>query len=560
VTNHLWESTLFAAVVAALALVFRKNAARVRHWLWLAASVKFLIPFSLLISLGSQVHWRTAVPDRLPMFVQEFSQQFSAPEVQFASSAPQPIPWTAIGGAAWLAGCVVLALIWFVRWWRVRSAVLGASPLWLDTPIAAKSSPMLLEPGVFGIWRPVLLLPEGITERLTAEQLDAVVAHELCHVRRRDNLAAAIHMVVEALFWFHPLVWWIGARMVEERERACDEEVLRLGKEPEVYAESILKVCRLYLESPVECVAGVTGSDLKKRIEGIMMPRSADALDFGRRALLASVGIIAVSAPVAIGVINAPRMQAQSKPTTRLAFEVVSVKPSAPDDRRSPGHSFLPGGRFTARKLPPRALIRLAYDLPYILISGGPSWLESENFDIDAKADDPSSNSQQMRRMLQSLLADRFKVEVRRETKEMPVYALVVAKGGPKLKKAEDRTCEETLGMDAFLRHTLCHWILGGPGPGLSGSTVNMRDLAEGLTARLGRPVLDNTGIEGNFDIKTSGWNPGFDISEGREPPADPNAPTLFAVIEEQLGLKLESRKAPVETLVIERAERPSQN
>ena len=98
-----------------------------------------------------------------------------------------------------------------------------------------------------GIFKPVLLLPEGIAERLTPAQLEAILAHELRHVQRRDNLTAAIHMLVETIFWFHPLVWWIRARLMEERERACDEGVLRLGSEPQVYAESILKVCEFYL-------------------------------------------------------------------------------------------------------------------------------------------------------------------------------------------------------------------------------------------------------------------------------------------------------------------------
>ena len=83
-----------------------------------------------------------------------------------------------------------------------------------------------MEPGVFGIFRPVLLVPEGITDRLTPAQWKTILTHELCHVRRRDNLTAAIHMAIEAIFWFHPLVWWIGKRLIDERERACDEEVL----------------------------------------------------------------------------------------------------------------------------------------------------------------------------------------------------------------------------------------------------------------------------------------------------------------------------------------------
>src|SRR4029077_8104902 len=99
------------------------------------------------------------------------------------------------------------------------------------------------------------------------------LAHELCHVRHRDNLTAAIHMLVEALFWFYPPVWWLGARLIDERERACDEEVLHLGGEPQVYAEGILKVCKSYLETPMACVSGISGSDLKKRIMRIMAKR-----------------------------------------------------------------------------------------------------------------------------------------------------------------------------------------------------------------------------------------------------------------------------------------------
>ena len=125
------------------------------------------------------------------------------------------------------------------------------------------SAPGLVEPGVFGVFRPILLLPEGIGARLNEPQLEAILAHELCHVRRRDNLTATIHMAVQAVFWFHPLVWWLGARLVDERERACDEEVLRLGNRPQVYAAGILNICKLYVESPLACVSGVTGADLK---------------------------------------------------------------------------------------------------------------------------------------------------------------------------------------------------------------------------------------------------------------------------------------------------------
>jgi beta-lactamase regulating signal transducer with metallopeptidase domain len=97
---------------------------------------------------------------------------------------------------------------------------------------------------------PVILRPHGVAERLFGAELDAIMAHEICHLRRRDNALAAAHMLVEALFWFYPLVWWLGARLNAERELACDESVLASGKSPQVYAEAILKICKLYLHSP----------------------------------------------------------------------------------------------------------------------------------------------------------------------------------------------------------------------------------------------------------------------------------------------------------------------
>src|SRR5262249_39720639 len=130
-----------------------------------------------------------------------------------------------------------------------------------STGVQMVCSSAAFEPGVVGILRPVLVLPSTIASHLDRAQLDAIVPHELCHVRRRDNLTAALHMLVESIFWFHPLVWWLGARLVEERERACDEEVVRLGNEPQVYAEGILHVCKTYIESPIACAAGVTGAN-----------------------------------------------------------------------------------------------------------------------------------------------------------------------------------------------------------------------------------------------------------------------------------------------------------
>ena len=303
-----------------------------------------------------------------------------------------------------------------------------------------------IEPGVFGIVRPVLLWPRGIGTRLDDRQIESIVAHEIAHVARRDNLWAAFHAIVQAAFWFHPVVWWIGARLVDERERACDEAVVDLGSEPEVYAASILETCRFSLEQPPMCVAGVSGADLRIRIQAIMRGETARALTRSRRLALAVSGIAAIVIPVAIGIVNAPPLAAQGKTPDgpRPSFEVATVKVNASGDMAS-RIGLQPGGRLNVTNVPLRGLIRQAYALQDFQVVGGPDWLPSTRFDIVAKAAseppiNPPGTVGPMQLMLQSLLAERFNLAVHRETREMAVYALVMARSdrrlGPQLKPA----------------------------------------------------------------------------------------------------------------------------
>jgi hypothetical protein len=139
-------------------------------------------------------------------------------------------------------------------------------------------------------------------------------AHELCHIQRRDNLTAAIHMFVESIFWFHPLVWWIGARLVDERERACDEHVLRALAERQVYAQAIVNVCRRYVESPLVCVSGVGGSSLRKRIDAILNGEVGEALSTVKKAILCTAVLAGVVIPGGLGLLNGTRLNAQGPP------------------------------------------------------------------------------------------------------------------------------------------------------------------------------------------------------------------------------------------------------
>jgi len=283
--NHLWQSSVFAIGAWLLTLALRRNQARMRYRLWMLASAKFLIPFSILIAAGSGLQWRTEAHVAQPAYstvIGEIAEPFlvsalSPPATSVTSRPASPatalsivrhdedwLPFLLV--ALWGCGALFLLARWGKSWWQLHVAVRTASPMMFVDEVCVLSTPMRLEPGVFGIVRPVLLLPQGITERLSSAQLNAIFEHELLHVRRRDNLTAALHMAVEVLFWFCPVVWWIRARLMDERERACDEAVLDSNHEPLVYAEGILNVCKFYMEAPMSCISGVAGSDVRKRV------------------------------------------------------------------------------------------------------------------------------------------------------------------------------------------------------------------------------------------------------------------------------------------------------
>jgi bla regulator protein BlaR1 len=211
--NHLWQSTLFAAVAGTMTLTLRKNQARVRYRLWLAASVKFLIPFSLSISLGGQLaRPRNSVSQQSGFY--SVAEEFSQPFTRATASAIVPVA-RATGAdllsllpgvltTVWLCGFVAVLSIWWWRWRRFSTAMQGAVPVsqgreldalrrlermaGVGTPIALLLSQDSLEPGIFGIVRPALIWPAGISQHLADAHLDAIIAHELGHVRRRDNL------------------------------------------------------------------------------------------------------------------------------------------------------------------------------------------------------------------------------------------------------------------------------------------------------------------------------------------------------------------------------------
>jgi uncharacterized protein (TIGR03435 family) len=271
-------------------------------------------------------------------------------------------------------------------------------------------------------------------------------------------------------------------------------------------------------------------------------------------------------------------LMAQPQAAKPRAFEVASVKPNTSEDLRNAALQYLPGGRFVARNVPLIFIIGEAYHVPYTSarLSGGPDWVRREKYDIEGTAPADAfpagtpakTRVQGTRLMLQALLADRFQLVMRRETKEAPAYLITVAKGGPKLQKSKltESFCAET--SESFGDADSCHAFNGGQGRGLHGAAVDLSDLTLAVEGFADRPVVDTTGLKGLYNIQTDGWvpmRPRPPRPPGTEPSAedlafaDPTRPTIFAIFE-QLGLKLESQKAPVEVLVIESVERPAAN
>jgi len=304
---------------------------------------------------------------------------------------------------------------------------------------------------------------------------------------------------------------------------------------------------------------------------------------------LATIVAVGVQSPAGL------RAQAQAQAPTsggdaaaNAVFEVASVKANKSVDNRI-GIGFAPGGRFRATNVPLRELIAAAYGtpqpLPAFQISGGPKWIESERFDVVGKAPGdpqpgPDGPPREMFTMLRNLLAERFQLVVHREAKEMPVYALVLARNDGKLGTQLRPAATDCAALMAAVR------ARGGPpappAPGermpcgmrmfpgnLSGGSSSMTQLSNVLARFVSRTVIDRTGLTGNYDIDLQ-WTPDQlpqALARGEVPPGapampaiDPNGPSIFTAVQEQLGLKLESTKAPVDVLVIDRVEQPTED
>jgi uncharacterized protein (TIGR03435 family) len=483
--------------------------------------------------------------------------------------------------AIWLIGTIAfwlrLAGSWVVAA-RMRSMLVRpAPPEWqqvlarlsarigLSRPVRLLVSALVQVPTVVGWLRPVVLVPVGALSGLPPEHLEALLVHELAHIRRHDYLVNVLQSIAEALLFYHPAIWWVSGHLRVERESCCDDVAVSVTGDVLTYVQALAEweSCR---PVPFRTAVAANGGSLAHRIARLLGQSRPPA----RTGL--GPGTLAVALLLIVAAFEVFGQQA-----ARPEFQVASIKPNTGVGARGMGVRAQPGGRLTTLNAPLMMLIQNAYAVQASQVVGGPSWINSDGYDIEAKPE-RNTDREHMWLMLQSLLADRFKLALHRETRELPIYALTVTKGGLKPPPPKAGSCV-TIDPNAppppgtplgFPCGKV--GVMGSPSGLLQmqGGKVPMTELVRILAMVLGRPIADRTGVTGEFDVhldftpdeSTMGLPGAGGPGDPGGPPlaTDPGRPNIFAALHEQLGLNLSPAKGPVEVLVIDHVERPAAN
>jgi len=321
--RHLLESTAFTLLVGVFALAMRERSAATRHSLWFIAVIKFALPVAFFSALGSKLHSLlplSRLTVNVPLGLSNFLNH-QATVMQGTSSRSSAFhPLIVI----WFAGSVMMLLVWLPKLFAPLDALDSTdhfdenSLLQLKERIGLRRDVNLRfahsdeEPALKGFWRPVVTIPRGLSAKLSESELEAVILHELAHAKRADNWTSAFAHAMVSIFWFYPILWWIERRLYNERERACDEMVVRSGVAPEDYVAGILKVCRFHLNNSVAGVSAVSGSNLKNRMEAIMSLSASARVAKTPKPVVVTLITIMTIIPLAIGLTLSAHANGQS--------------------------------------------------------------------------------------------------------------------------------------------------------------------------------------------------------------------------------------------------------
>ncbi len=585
----------------------RRSTASMRHVILASAfAVVAVLPLAervlpaLPVSVGRAQATRPLLPIEL---VRETPSQGAAPSPAAGASQMPGRATETRGGApsatllfaaAWAIGAVVCLVPVLLTPWHLRRLRLASRP-WRDGDSLARaiavdigSRPLTLlvhdsvtAPLTCGIARPMVVLPADAT-RWPDDEIRRAVVHELEHVRRVDWFVHVATRVVCALYWFHPLTWIAWRQLSLESERACDDAVLRMAERTE-YAQQLVTLARKHVTpAPFPVLSMADRSDLSARVAAVLDDTQAR----GRIGLTRGLAVVVAAGLLTAGIAPLRAAQGAQVPSTQPgavpAFDVVSIKENKSGDsvqgsRRQPG-------RIVITNVPLRLNIINFFGLQPQQLTGGPDWIDSTRYDIIAQFSGEMPLTEPgtvgpLQLMMQRMFSERFKLAVHTETREIPIYTLTLARSdralGPNLRPAAT-DCEAV--MNAMLKSAregggpppappqlpdgrpACGMRFG-PGSRLTAGGTSMAALARSMSNQAGRIIVDKTGLTGGFDFDLE-FTPD-PAAAGAQPPAGPtdaNMPSLFTALEEQLGLKLLPQRGPVEMLVIDRVERPTEN
>jgi uncharacterized protein (TIGR03435 family) len=585
--DFVWQGALVGLALLATLHTLGRRSAQVRYGLCLLAlatlmALPVLTTASRFEVAGSRRGAR--VTERSIAVITDTGKGLVANIVNGSATVPSAIttlqPWIL---PAWSLGVLLLSLRLVAGGLEVRAlrrtasdadealrqrVARLASRMGLHRAVKVATSARADGPSVIGWLRPLILLPPATLMGLTTTQLDAVLAHELAHVRRHDYLVNVVQMLAETLLFYHPAVWWVSSRLRVERELCCDDEAVRMSGDATAYAKALVTMAKLQVPAMAMGSTGGSLTDRVRRLLGAARPEPSRP---------AALGLLALA--VMFVTISFASVSAQQKPAR---FEVASVRPAtAPATPGSGGVEFLPGGTVHATRVPIMFLVAVAYDTQFRFVNGGSESIEKqlmERFAIEAKASTSAlppaaatfmatqeGEGRVLREMLKTLLTERFKLTAHFEKRELPIYELKVAPGGHKLTPAA-RSCEPQSAEEAISGKQPCGFQGGGPANGFRIRDGEITGLVRGLTGLLDRVVVDRTGITGRFDIDLPPWSRGLPAPErlpepGQEPEAqpDPNGPSIFAVLQ-PLGLRLEATRGQIEILIVDHVELPTAN
>jgi len=571
--HFIWQGSLLALFLWVVKTIAPPSAARLRY----AAASLIMLTMPIALMVTAAWHSRGEPGKAAPAL--RFSPQAPAATLeQLVYYAPaSSAPHAGISGWAvciWMIGVLLLSARVAGGWMGLRKLKRDAIPagaelenivtglkrrLRVSAPVRLCTSAAVRVPTAIGWLRPYILLPVTALTGLGEAQIAAILAHELAHIRRNDYLLNFLQTGIETLLFYHPAVWWVGRQMRLEREHCCDDMAVAVCGSAFEYASALAEMEQIRDRIRAPALAA-TGGELLGRIRRVLGRQDHTRRSWGGMAAAALVASI-TGATAIVSLYAAP----QEAPA---AFEVASIKRDVSGER---------GGMFTCvpnchlERMTLRDLVVFAYGVRDFQITGGPGWIDADRYNIEAKGEGPPSHSQEyvvlQYRRLQTLLRDRFRLTIHRETKELPVYELTVAKGGPKLQTPN--CVQREPGDFTIAPGKYCGLMGGSMASGrLQASSTTMSNLANYLSRMLSRTVVDKTGITGEFDFQFTFTpdTPAVPSADAAGPrpaggaAAADSGPDIFTAMQEQLGLKLESAKGPVQVLVIDHAEKPSEN